>query len=237
LLARHPPSIVWPMRLRRLGFALVVVIALGAAMASSALATAVTEDVQWKVEGATLTGSEFVKSTGSAETVTAVGGAVLVIKATGINCIGCQITNSGGTAVGSGELEYTGVTVVVPSTCAVSGGVIRTKPLRIKADYMESTADYWLFEPAGGPTFSTVTLTRGLGACPITGSYIKSGTVFGKANNVTGTLASSQTISFSGSINNAAGGATQFGGKPAELNGSLTLSMAGARAGKKFGTS
>ncbi len=143
------------MILKKLGMSLVVVLALGAVMASSAFATASTEAKVWKVgttEGgtSTLTGTKAVtieKKSGSTNPTltTKVGGTELVLQATGIECQSCTITNESatksGVATGTGKIKFTGVTVVKPSTCAVTGGAVTSNTLFVEAHYMESGAE------------------------------------------------------------------------------------------------
>ena len=58
-------------------------------------------------------------------------------------------------------------------------------------------------------------------------TYPVKGTVFGKAKNKTGVLASSQPVAFSEAINSAAGGALTFGGHAAQVTGEASISLAG----------
>jgi hypothetical protein len=231
------------MKLKKLGLAFVVVCALGVVMASSAFAAAETGTgamAQWytgAAPGTLLSGSETVSSSGTGELVTEVGTTKLILKSTGLNCLNCKIENSGGVAVGSGELEFTGVTVSAPSTCAVTGGKVTTKPLKISADWMIGTADYIKFEPVTPSTFATLTLAKGTGACAIAGSYNVSGSVFVKANNATGVQEVSQVVQSSGAINKEAGGELLFGSKSAELNSTNgTFKLSGSKVGVAFGT-
>jgi hypothetical protein len=251
------------MRLKKLGTALVVVLALGAVMAGNAFAgVAFEEAATWRTgeAGTVLSGSESVTSTGSGELITKVGETPLVLKSTGLECIECTIKNEEreilegekkvkkSVAVGNGKLKFTGVTVASPSACAVSGGSVTTVPLEVTAYFM-NTRDFikegkeftelqnWvLFHPASGNTFATVTLTKGTGTCPISGSYIVSGTVFVKSNNSTGVYAVNQTVTSSGTLNAEAGGSLKFGEASAELNGTGTFSLSGAKKGEVFGT-
>jgi hypothetical protein len=103
------------MRLKKLGAALVVVAALAAVLASSSFAAATTETKAWNV-----TGEATSKAVGTATFKTEVAGTPYVLQATGINCEGCKTENSGGVAVGSGKLKFTGVTVKEPAGCSVA---------------------------------------------------------------------------------------------------------------------
>jgi len=232
------------MKLKKLGMALFVVLALGAIAVSSASAAAVTEDQTWTIEGVTLSGSESVTSTGSGTLVTKVGTTPLELESTGINCVSCTISNSGGSAVGSGSLEFTGVKVKTPATCAARNpggtvGIIKTTPLNVKADYMIGTSNYILFTPATPSLFTELELLKGSGGCAISGKYLVTGEVFVKSNNGTGVDEVTQAVTSSGKINEEASGKTnalQFGGVAAELNGTASFVLSGTNKGKKFGT-
>ena len=225
------------MRLKKLGTALVVVLALGVVMASNAFATAVGEAATWRTgsEGTVLSGSETVTTTGSGEFVTTVGETPLALKATGVECSGCKIENSEGFAIGAGKIKFTGVTVSSPATCAVSGGSITTTALDTTSYYMIGVGWYTWIHPLTGTTLATVTLTKGSGACALSGSYIISGSVFLKMANNTGTFAVTQSSSSSEAINSEAGGSLEFGSKKAALIGTATMSLSGAKAGQVFG--
>jgi hypothetical protein len=231
------------MKLKKLGMALVVICALGAVMASSALAAAVTTDVPWTIEKTALVGSENVTSTGSAELISEVGTTHLKLKSTGLECIACVIQNNAApTAIGSGKLAFTGVTVAEPSTCAVEGvpgkvvGKVETVALRIKADFMIGTSSYMLFEPEG-TKFAEFKLIKGSGGCAISGTYSITGTDFVKTNNATEVLDVSQGVTASGTINKEAGGELSLDDvKLAELNGTAAFVLSGTNKGKDFGT-
>jgi hypothetical protein len=223
------------MNLKKLGAALLVVFALGAVMASSALAAseAVTKDVKWHIKQAGV--DEVVKATSAtagltigAEATTTenflettVAGTPLKLRAKKASCIGCKIWNEGGTtAVGSGEIEFTEVTAVTPPLCKVKEEKVRTKALNVKADYMEkvegveTSTNYIQFKPVG-VTFATVTLKE----CSLAGNYNVEGTVYAKTVNNTGVFAPDQEVEFSGAINATAKGELKFGEEPATLEG------------------
>jgi hypothetical protein len=225
------------MNLKKLGITLYLVLALGVVMASSAFGEAIPEAATWRTGsgGTVLTGSETVNSTGSGELVTHVGGTLLALKATGVECKGCKIENSGGNAVGSGVLNLTGVTVVKPSTCAVEGGHIETEVIDFTHYYMGGGWWFTVIKPLSGTVFTTVHLVKGSGACAISGFYTVEGRVFTRANNATGVYAVSQTATSSGAINAEGGGELLFGEESAELNGTATFSLSGAKKGQVFG--
>jgi hypothetical protein len=210
------------MNLKKLGTALVVVLALGAVMASSAFATAVTKDTHWIDSAGEITGSPEMKleavENGFLETT--VAGTPLTLKTTAASCVGCTL---GANATASGKIKFENVTVVTPAACAVEGGTVTTKALTAQADWMEGEKDYIKFLPATeGGAFATVTLVKGTGTCALAGNYNVTGSAFGETVNKTGVLATMQNVKFSGTINSTAGGALKFGAEPATLSGQAT---------------
>jgi hypothetical protein len=227
------------MELKKFWIALFTVLALGAFTAGSASAAAVTEDVFWTLEGAELTGSETVSSTGSNEFAFSLGETPVVLKSTGLECLECSISNPGGKATGTGKLKFTGVTVTTPAACAVSGGAVTTFQLTVDPDWMIGSTNYILFKPVSGTTFATVALVKGTGSCPLAGEWIVAGEVFIKSRNATDVLAVEQTVDSSGAINKEASGKATpltFGSKEAVLNGTGTFKLSGKNAGQKFAT-
>ena len=213
------------MRLKKLGAALVVVAALGAVLASSALAAAVTEDVKWytgAAPGTELSGTAAVTSeqVGEATMATTVSGQAIELHSTNVKCSGCIIENSGGTAIASGKVEFTGVTVAKPSGCGVAS-TITTKALKVKADYMIGSTAYTLVEPAAGSEtgFATVELTGA--SCPIKTAIIPKGIVFCQWSNSTGTQATEHTASGSAAINSTAGGSLHVGTETLTVTGTM----------------
>lgn len=149
--------------------------------------------------------------------------------------LGCKIENVSGNAVGSGKLEFTGVTVAKPATCAVSGGTVTTLLLRFLHHFRIGPRWLTKFLPNTGTTIATVTLKAGSGSCPLSGSYIVSGNVFVSANNATGVYAASQGFTSSGVINAEGGGELKVGSKSAELTGAGSFALSGARASEVYG--
>lgn len=226
------------MRLKKLGVAMVVVTALFAVLASSAFAAAVTQDVVWytgpqgsetELSGSATATSEQV---GESTFATTVAGEAIELHSTNIECIECSIENSGGTAVGSGKLKLTGVTVSKPVSCSTSS-TITTKALSVKADYMIENTDYILFEPTAGSEtgFATIELTGA--SCPIKTAIIPKGTLFVAAANATETQATSQEVSSSAAINSTAGGSLHVGTESASLTGKARFKLS---SGAAFGT-
>lgn len=224
------------MDLKRLGAAALVVAAIGAVLASSASAAATTTDVKWYT--GTAPGTELVGS--AALTSSAVAGWTIDLPGLGgesldlfgIECEGCKIENSGGTAVGSGKLKFTGVTVTKPEGCSVAS-TITTKALTIRADYMIGSVDYWLFEPAAGSEAGLFTVELTGAECPVKTAIVPKGTLFMKAANATGTQAAEQELSSSAAINSEAGGNLHVGSEAASMTGSIKFNLA---SGTAFGT-
>jgi hypothetical protein len=232
------------MNLKKFGTVLVVVLALGAVMASSAFAAATTTDTKWTWNGAVLG-----EGSANAKTLTAglvegtkgvlaseIGETALTLESTGLECIECKIENptGGGSATGTGKLKFTGITVASNPNCQVTGGSVTTNLLTVDPDYMISTTNYALFKPNTGTAFATVPIVKKTGlTCPIAGNYIVSGTVFVQTQNATGVTARIQKVNSSGTINSTAGGSLTFGTKPATLTGEAFFD---AGAGNEFGT-
>ncbi len=226
------------MRLKKLGAAIVVVLALGAVVASSAFAAAEEVPATWRVgeAGTVLSGSEAVTATGSGELVTELGETPLVLKSSGLECLECTIKNEEGKAKGAGKLKLTGVTVSSPAGCQVSGGSITTVLLDFTHYYMGGGWWFTRIEVFSGTTFATVKIEKQTGkTCAIAGSYLVSGNIFAKANNATGVYAKEQTGTTSGAINAEGGGELKFGSKAAELKGTATFALSGANKGQVFG--
>lgn len=223
------------MRLKKLGAALFVVVALGAIIASSAFAAATTTAKPWVVNGSVLSGSktaeaEIVSGT-KAQFATTVSGTAVELEATGIGCSGCSLVNTSGSAMGSGELVFSGVTVAKPAGCSVAS-TITTKPLTVEADYESGSIVYVKFEPTAGAEkgFATVELTGA--SCPIGTAIVPKGTVFVQAANTTGTYAASQKVTSSAAINTTAGGTLHVGTEAASLTGSALFKLS---SGEAFG--
>jgi hypothetical protein len=235
-------------RLKKLGAALGVVAALGAVLASNALAKAITQDVKW------YTGAGLAKELGGAETLgaeavaagtfsTKVGVNEIELEWTGVECVECTIQNAGGAAIGSGKLKFTGVKVVKPAGCAVAA-TLTTKALSLQADWMEENPtthlpeepNYWKFAPTAGEETAFVTFElTGMG-CALAGTFIPKGTLFVRSANATNTAAVAQETVSSAAINAGAGGTLHVGTEPAVLTGRIKFKLSGALAGEVFGT-
>lgn len=238
---------------RRIGAALMVVLAISAAVASSAYATATTEARKWftgATEGSTTELTAAQKVTASIGVNPEIGSKFLVKSeigspsipiektSTGIECVGCQIENkevtskAGKVAFGTGKVKLTGVTMMTPSTCGVAdeGGVPGqwlSKAVNIHADLMQGTKHYVQFIPVSGEVFVTFELTGE--KCPISGLYSIKGTLFAEFKNVTGACSKEQPVIFSPAINEAGGGSLQIGSKKATITGTAIIKTEGEK--------
>ncbi|MBS1892735.1 MAG: hypothetical protein JST59_15675 [Actinobacteria bacterium] len=120
------------------------------------------------------------------------------------------------------------MSVVTPSTCSTPSP-LESKALKLEADYMEGESAMVKFVPAAGETNGFATLTLSGTSCAIAGNYTPKGTIFGKAENKTGVMRTSQNVSFSESINAAAGGTFKLGEEKAVLTATDEF-----KAGGKF---
>ena len=205
------------MRLTKLCLALLAILALGAVAANTAMATATESNGFWYVEGGAKLPAEekgpiVCAQEGEAALTTTVGGKPLKFKATGGTCPESVIFNEGSKAKGTQKIKLTGVTVVEPAGCTVSGGEIETALLSSQI-YMEGTKVLVRYAPASGTIFAEPKIT----GCSIKGAYPIKGVVFGEWGNVTGVEAAKNTITFSGAINAAAGGSLTVAGQPAAV--------------------
>jgi hypothetical protein len=223
------------MRLKKLGAALVVVAALGAVLASSAFAAATTTDVKWYTgasPGTELVGSQTATAAqvGTGTFTTKVSGTEIVLHATGTECIECKIENSGGVAIGTGKLKFTGVTVEKPAKCTTVTS-IETKALSVTADWMIGETDYIKFVPAKGEEteFAQFSLTGA--ECALKTTIIPKGSVFVQAVNKTGVQAATQRVNSSGTINSTAGGNLHVGTEAATLEATADFSIGGTAFG------
>jgi hypothetical protein len=205
------------MRLTKLGLALIAILALGAVVANTAMATATESNGFWYAEGTKLTAEEggqpvVCAQVGEATLSTTVGGKPLKFKATGGTCPEFVIFNEGSKAKGTGKIKLTGVTVVEPAGCTVSGGELETVKLSAQV-YMEGTKVLVRFAPASGTVFAEPKVT----GCSIAGAYPIKGVEFGEWGNATGVGAFKNSITFSGEINAAAGGSLTVAGQAATI--------------------
>jgi hypothetical protein len=220
-------------RLRNLGIALAISLTSMAILSSSAFATASTDLGQWYVGGSALAvGSTAnatcaLKSGTSATIVGVIGSQPFELQATGVNCINWKIketqVSSQNMAVGEGQLEFTGISVVKPPCTFTVGGAMSTtlKTTELQETVqMEGTTTYLKLAPASGIEIARFELASGC-----SGTHKLVGTAFGKTSPTT-TSTALQPAVFSGAINETAGGGlgidTNTATLTAEINFSLT---------------
>lgn len=214
---------------------ILAVAALGAVLASSAFATATTTAANWytgtTAGGVTvLSGSQTLTATlsGTATFATEISGQEVEVRATGVECVSCQISNSPTGGTGSGKLKFTGLTAVKP-VCPVPASVT-TNALTFSADYMEGTTAMMHIAPTAGLTSEFVGFTI---SCVPPLEFRAKGDVFGKDANATGVMATTQSLGFSLPINETAGGILRNGTSLASLTGTLVFKAGGLFFGVK----
>jgi hypothetical protein len=217
-------------RLRRLGAAVLAVVAIGAVLASSAFATATTTAANWYTgtTGTLLSGSATLtaSASGSTKIVTVISGEPVEIQASSVTCVGCSISNSPSGAHGTGKLRFSGLTLVHPAPPCTVTSPIETAALTIEADWMEGTSALVKFIPTSGSTGTFMSFTLScLGTFPI------KGTLFGKTTAPTGTQTALQEIQFTAAGNIAAGGMLAAGSETATLTGVDILQAGGTPFG------
>jgi hypothetical protein len=224
------------MKIKTLGLAFVACVALGAVVASSAFATPVTKKSQWE-KGETAVGSaQAVKCSKRGTENFLLAGAVLgadtELTATGVECKESTLSNTVvGTenmAVDAGRLNFTGVTVMKPAGCSVSGGEVTTEPLvtKLEMDSAFKTTTYDRFEPLAGASgkFASIKIT----GCAIAGTYPVTGVTYGLAVNETGVLATNQPLIFNATTNGF--GSLMLAGKPATITGEANNELVSGEA-------
>lgn len=225
------------MRLKKLGAAMAVVVALSAVLASSALATASPNEVNWQkgsgfgnvwllTKPLPVTTSEHGVGTFSFHD----SGTEVAFHSTNIECEGCEISNSPTGGSGTGKLKFTGVTVASPSNCTTSSTVV-SGPLKFSARYQEGEADLVKFESTAGSEGVFLQFETSGASCPINNTWVVKGSLFGRFQNKEGVQATEQTVNFSPSINAAAGGSLHWWTEPA----SLATEVAFRAGGTPFG--
>ena len=245
------------MRFKKLGLAIAVVSALSAILASSAFATIETKEAEW------YTGNPLTTTLASDTTVTlkpaphehkgpegvtvtdenatfkvAVGSNLYWLKATGVECVGCKITN--GTtnpekAMAKGKLKFTGVTVLSPSNVCKGGangvvGTVETKELTGHADWMHEGKAYVKFEPTSVTgNFVTLEITN----CGFETNLAVKGAVFCEAKKLTGEPAKEQGITCDEAIHKTTASTLNVSGSTAILEAGALASIGGTEFGVK----
>jgi hypothetical protein len=232
------------MSLKKLGIALLAVLALGAVAANSALATeahAVTEQSAWYngatklAKGATSTLTCKLDPEGEATLSTTFGtnNIPVKLKATGQECIEAKAESDGTNALASGKIRFTGVSVVEPVGCKVAA-TIETFNLKAEVEMKKGTEfDTVKFEPASGSTGAFAEFE--IEGCAVAGPYVAKGVVYGEPTNKTGVQAKVQTVKFSEAIQRDAIGTEftglTFGTHQAYINGTICIETEGHEFG------
>lgn len=224
------------MSLKRLGIALLVVLALGAVTANSAMAVATTATASWFKEATKLGEGQ---ANGLAATCATVGGSLVLtstsggkavkIEASEIECPGGKIYNetpAGNTAMAfvTGKLVLKNPKVAEPGGCTVEGGKIETQTFAGEL-YMITPTSYLRLAPASGAILAEPDFEGSL--CAIKGPRQIKGSVFGAEEFATGKAGLRQRVEYSKTINETAGGALTFEGAEAQLAGKIALSLTG----------
>jgi hypothetical protein len=152
------------------------------------------------------------------------GGGVIKITASGIECVESTIFNEGGFARDAGKIKFTGVTVVEPAGCKTTSS-LTTKALKSQL-FMEGTTVYDKFAPSSGETFISIPITE----CGFEGSYPFTGFVYGKSSNGTGVASATQTLTFGSAVNASAGDGLKAGGNQATLTAEVENSLTSGKA-------
>lgn len=218
------------MGVKRIGLALAAVLALSGFTANSAMGAAEETNGFWYKEEAKLAsgkanGQAVTCSTEESFFITSTVGASetpLKLKATGVSCPGGKIYNESSKAREESKLKFTGVTVVEPAGCEVSGGTIETEPLSTQV-FMEGTKVLQRIAPASGENFAEFEIA----GCAIANVYPLTGTVFAETQNVTNVSANACKMGFSISISSLAGGVVKVGGKIGHFLGGIKRVLTG----------
>jgi hypothetical protein len=152
----------------------------------------------------------------------------ILMSASGAECVECKVTNESpkaGVAQGTGRIKLTGVTVVEPAGCSVSGsekGTLISRPLFWEVTTV-SGKEFVRFYPttAGAPYLSFFIDCGG-----ITGNYNITGTLF--AQNTGSPFSKNSTLhdlSFTEAIQKEAGGHLTTGSYPITFEGTLSEAL------------
>lgn len=226
------------MRIMKIATALWVSAAFAAVLASGASAAASTTAANWytgTTAGGTtqLSGSQSVtmQQSGTGTFMTVVSGSEVIIHWTGIECVGCSISNSPAAGGGSGQLKFTGVTVEKPAKCSTVSA-ITTKALTYSADWMDGSNLYVRLTPTAGA--ATEVMRFELTGCAFGGVVvIPKGYFWGWQLNGTGVMATSKTLEFGTDIDLAAGASLKIGTESAGFDMSEELAAGGKFFGEK----
>jgi len=191
---------------------------------------------EWYVNGAKLTGSENVKTSGSN----------MKLEIEGVATIKCSTMTGTGLITAprsdSGSISFTGCEVVgLSSVCSVHGvgnavGTITPGALATELKLVAPSTVYDVFKPASGTTFVEIVIEGA--SCSVANTYPITGEVAGLGEPL-GTEKVEQPLTFSKAISTAAGTALKAGKKNAymisEAGNPPVNFLTGAHETQKFG--
>jgi hypothetical protein len=159
-------------------------------------------------------------------------GLPLKIKATGIECLECKITQTGegeaGVAGGTAKYKFTGVKLLAPEGCATMP-TFTTEPL-VETYFPRTGSGLLELKPAEGTTVAAIPIS----GCIKEKQVPLTGTLDGRAKEL-GYIAVSQLVAFSLPIEEEEGGSLQFAGNRASVTGELFNELSGVNEGRMFG--
>jgi hypothetical protein len=201
-----------------------------ATLALSAMVASAASAAEWYVNGSLLSGSTAVnaKNNGELTLTSTVLGSPFKLKAKGLSCSGCTISNPG--AKSAGKLVFTEVSVVEPSGCKVAS-TLTTNALVDEVIMDPSNVAgpvFDKFSPAEGTGFITIKVE----GCAAAGSYKVNGTATGQSPYATGVEKAEQPLAFGSTQQTTGGGALTLGSNAATLTGEAINTLA---AGGVFG--
>lgn len=225
------------MSFKKLGIALAAFAALGAVLASSAVAgTPVTEAAAWTktVGGETKTIAEegiTCRHTAGEENFvfkSKVLGQNLKMTGTGISCTGAKVvtTGSGATSMAGAEgvIEFSSITVNEPAGCVAPNVKTNTLVADLQMDSVNKNNGYVKFTPKTGTTFANIKLEK----CAAAGTYPVNGVVYGQATSPTNEHKVNQQVA--GNETTHAMSSLTLGKEAATLTGEFEVELASGAA-------
>jgi hypothetical protein len=218
----------------------VIGLAVMAALAISAFASATASAHQWTIEGETLSkikGEGTANGTGvtaSAMTPFTLTGTVLgkkfVLTSTTLVADEAIIFQEGNVAKDEETLTFSGLTVDEPAGCSVESPITTKRVTSTVITHTGNNHVFTTFKPEEGEVFATIKVS----GCAIAGSYNVKGEV-GAEGDEWGVETVDQPLKFSNAIQTTLGLSLLLGTSAAELTGEATVTLTGGFAGKKFG--
>jgi hypothetical protein len=228
-------------------FSLVMFAALATAVVVGAVAQAAptAAEANWTIEGATFANGQEVacerESTApNMELKGTIAGVGVTLTAEKVECVEAKLQNSGTTALDTGKLRFSKITVDgLGAECTVTEPIttnaINTKLVNAEVPAKSASGLGDLFEPTTGPTGTFASVTFGSKCGAAVGTFPVKGSVVVETNKL-GVLAVSQLIKSNATTREAWPGATlNFGGNPATLNAEVTNTLKTTNVGKKWG--